>query len=156
MSEPIHDPQLKAVEAALTRLSPPPPALDRDRLMFQAGQASRPPRSVLWPASTAALAVVCVGLATALVLRPGPHEVIIVKEVLVPSPNPQAPASAADNYVSHQAWTEYQHLQEQVLRHGLDGLPEPTPDAASPRPDPLDDLLGVPGVGWPRPNRSGT
>ncbi len=92
-----------AIEQTLAGLSPAPPRIDRDRLMFLAGAASatsdlrppipvsRPPNSAwLWPASTAALAATSLALAIALLVRPAPAERI----VYLPQPR-RAPSMAA-------------------------------------------------------------
>jgi len=42
MSEHPRDPALTGLEAALAGLAPTPPAFDRDRLLFRAGQESAP------------------------------------------------------------------------------------------------------------------
>jgi hypothetical protein len=157
MSEHAYDPELKAVEAALARLTPASPAVDRDRLMFRAGQAARPPRQWLWPTATAALALVSLGLTLLLAQRPA----VVFQERLVyvvvpppPSLDPPTAASTTDATTS-EALAAYHRLQEQVLQHGLDGIPEPPPSPPSRLGD-LEKLLGVPPVGWPRSLRSGT
>jgi hypothetical protein len=68
--EPVED--LKALEAVLASLVPRTGGLDRDRLMFLAGQASVRAASRFrwaWPASTAAMTAVAAGLLAMLALR---------------------------------------------------------------------------------------
>jgi hypothetical protein len=102
---------LDAVEQALAAYRAAPPRIDRDRLMFLAGQASLSPgvhagshttdvslspgvharmrrvdaaaKRWLWPASTAALAATSLALAVALLLLPQPRVEIVYREVPV-------------------------------------------------------------------------
>lgn len=87
-------PELKSLEAALASLRPTPGGLDRDRLMFRAGEESarrlRMGRLV-WPAACAASAGVAAALVLMLVSRPGPE--VVERVVYVPAPQP-APAKA--------------------------------------------------------------
>src|SRR5207237_8529792 len=53
MSEPTGDAHVTSLESALQGLVPRTPALDRDQLMFRAGQAASPKRGLAWPALTA-------------------------------------------------------------------------------------------------------
>jgi hypothetical protein len=136
-----------ALEGALRELAPRQPALDRDAILFRAGQrAAR--RSWLWPLATALAASVAAVLGVRLLMQPAPQVVerIVHVPVLVPapavptrepaaepgtaSPEPDAPAPA---------WQTPQHrLQERLLRGGLDALGRPDPDPEPPRfPGPL-------------------
>ncbi len=138
MSEPTRDPALAALEAALRALPPAPAGLDRDRLMFQAGQSRRPRTGWLWPAAAAALALLSVGLGTALMLHPAPEPVVQV--VYVPAPSPDVSASpAGENDTPDGA--NYFRLRDQVLSRGLDSLPELPPAPPAPPRDSLDKLL---------------
>jgi len=49
MSESTSDPKLAALEKSLTALVPVPGRIDRDQLLFRAGQASVRTRFWLWP-----------------------------------------------------------------------------------------------------------
>jgi len=133
------DPELNPIESALGRLAPARSRLDRDRLMFQAGVNSakaQSPRRWVWPAIAASLAVVALSESAALVVRPGPSVVVVqqplpvVKDRAV-SPEPvqilvQAPPSASSE---QEPWlpagNEAMGLRRQVLRYGLEGLPDP-------------------------------
>ncbi len=83
---------LKALEAALAALVPRGDRLDRDRLMFLAGQtaASQPgaalSRRWAWPAAFSAMTAVAASLLAVLVVRPGPQIVERILEVPVESP----------------------------------------------------------------------
>ena len=104
--EPIGtDPELNAVEAALEALAPARSRIDRDRLMFQAGQASaqrvqRGRRALI--ALNVTLALATAGEAALLARRPAPLVVETVvatsKPVPVPvvasGPSPSAPVVA--------------------------------------------------------------
>ncbi len=130
------DPELTAIEAALGSLVPARSQIDRDLVMFRAGQASvRPSRSGhrAWTAFAASLAIVALGEGVMLAHRPPPQ---IVKEVVVirePAPIPIKPPSeqnVAKLPVSlpierslSLGQTAYERLTAQVLRYGLDGLP---------------------------------
>jgi hypothetical protein len=85
---------------------------------------------------------------------------VIEKPVFVylspPTPAPDVSASTpAIDATTSQALADYRRLQEQVLLHGLDGLPQEPPVPAT-HTDDLDKMFGVPGLIWPRPPRSGT
>jgi hypothetical protein len=113
---------LAAVERALAAVTPAPPRLDRDRLMFLAGAANlasgrrQPPDGsatsldyvpeqvhpigkltlparLAWPAAAAALAATSLALAIALLLRPAPAERI----VYLPQPVRNEATPAAPN-----------------------------------------------------------
>ena len=106
-----------ALERALAAVTPAPPRLDRDRLMFLAGAASSnaaaspesqtlnpepsfadlrlPVHSWRWPVATAALAATSLALAIALLVRPAPAERI----VYLPQPVRNEAAPAAPNLV---------------------------------------------------------
>jgi hypothetical protein len=142
---------LAPIEVALKSLSPARGAIDRDAIMFRAGQQSMRTRWV-WPSATAALALIAVGEAAFFATRPTPEPRIIERIVEVPkaeysapvvilrqnpaedlepfidfSPNPERGRLASqDNY----------HLREQALRFGVESLPEPPPAS---RTDPARD-----------------
>lgn len=133
MSEQNLNPELTALTDALLHLKPRPAALDRDLLMFRAGQASAP-RGWKWPLAAAASALLALGFGIALLMRPQPPVVertIVVKEPVrapetaPPTPTPPAPDTAT--LVSHESepppLSDYQRLEEHLLRWGFDGLP---------------------------------
>jgi hypothetical protein len=148
-SEPVSsspEPELNAIEAALGSLEPARSRIDRDLVMFRAGQASvRPSRwgRRAWNAIAASLALVALGEGVLLARRPPSR---IVKEVVVvrePAPTPapvvppleQSVAEAPESFSSERSLslgqTAYERRVAQVLRYGLDGLPA-SPRFASP------------------------
>ncbi len=150
MPEPI-DPGLNEVAAALAGLRPSAPAIDRDRLLFNAGRASAP-RPWFWRTTTAAGATAAAVLAAVLIFRPAPPPVEVVRVVTVHDQPPAPPTPPKENEpppapleaeppVPPYPWptTPYTRLEDKVLRWGLDGLAEPTPPAAP--PETIDSLL---------------
>ncbi|WP_406697406.1 hypothetical protein V5E97_00970 [Singulisphaera sp. Ch08] len=133
------DLELNAIEHALGSLTPSRSRLDRDQLMFRAGQASMRKASVgrgLWIAVAASTGLIALGEAAMLANRPTPQiieKVIVVRErepVARDTPTDpvvaQAPATirgfgASPSFGS----TAYERLTSQVFRYGLDGLPTP-------------------------------
>lgn len=106
-----HEPGLTELESALKALALAPAALDRDRLMFEAGAASArrvgsAVRRWVWPSIAAGLALIVAGESAALVLGPEPRvveRVVVVREPAVPvaarsaaapEASPSAPADA--------------------------------------------------------------
>jgi len=132
------DPELNPIESVLGRLSPARSRIDRDRLMFQAGVNSakaQSPRRWVWPAIAASLAVVALSESAALVTRPGPSLLVVQQPAPVvqdravkPEPvqilvqAPPAPSSEQETWLP--AGNEAMGLRRQVLRFGLEGLPE--------------------------------
>jgi hypothetical protein len=144
MSQDSNDPELNAIAASLGSLEPARSRIDRDLVMFRAGQASVRPsrwRRRAWNVIAASLALVALGEGVLLAHRPPPQ---IVKEVVVvrePAPAPAVPLveqSVAEMPVSLPSesshslgQTAYQRQVAQVLRYGLDGPPA-SPTVASP------------------------
>ncbi len=155
MPEPL-EPRLNEVAAALAGLRPNPPALDRDRLLFNAGRVSVS-RPWLWRLTAAASTTLAAVLAAVLLLRPAPPAVerVVYVRVEPPTPPKTDPAPPAVPVESEPAVppplysspsTPYTRLEDRVLRWGLDGLAEPTPAPPSP-PETLDSL-GVKVFPW--------
>jgi hypothetical protein len=163
-----HDPELAGLEAALAALAPMPDRINRDALLFRAGQASIPGRGWAWPIATAALGVVSVVLAGVVAFRlsPSPAERVIV--VKAPQPAPSAPPTqfagppasepepgpaSLGEIASGSSPMTYLQLQKQVLRWGLDGVPAmhgaPPPTTL---PMTRDHLLGTPAEPTPSPS----
>ena len=139
MSERPEDHDVTALESALRELRPPADSLDRDALMYRAGRASA--RGWVWPAATLFSTAAALVLGIALWVRPSPPVVYVA----VPparndeaSVSPPSPPLAQDT--ERGGWSRYIHLQEQVLLHGLDGLPEP-PKETEDEPSSVEALL---------------
>jgi hypothetical protein len=160
MSERPLGPELAALESALLALAPAPAGINRDRLLFRAGQASASRRGWAWPAATAALALVAVALGSAWLLRPGPPERVERVYVRVPAgdkgiqaspmetPSPSRRADAAPLAPERgNEWDDterYLKLRNQVIALGADSLPETPVTRAPRRLEPLEDLPDVP------------
>ena len=146
--EPVPpDPELTAIASALGSLSPAKSRVDRDRLMYEAGRASARPGVLArggWPAVAAAFAALALGEAAVLARRPESRIVERLVYVAPPAPAPSAPnpddtaveAAPApvwgDPFIGSTglAGTDYQRLLDQMLRFGLDALPD-SPSFAS-------------------------
>ena len=144
------------LETALAALDPRPAALDRDRLMFLAGQRSAARRGWLLPCLSAALAS-AVTLAVVLVLyHPEPPSTPTGEPAALAAGWKDPAANAAGSPVRDPAPTptgEYILLRNRVLAAGVDALPALPPDPSSgPSPNgvlrplvlPRDDV-GIPG-----------
>ncbi len=141
--------ELNALEAALGSLRPARNPIDRDRVMYRAGQASasatRNPRA--WPAVAASLALVALGEGALLARRPPARivERVVVVRDPTPAPAPPVPALAVRPpapSADPSPWlgrTAHDRRAGQVFRYGLDGLPGPSTAAwggATPGPAP--------------------
>jgi hypothetical protein len=136
--EPL-DPELRIIEDALGRLAPARSRLDRDRLMFQAGMLSvRSParHRWVWPSIAAALALLAMSETIVLAVRPGARVVLVqapAPEEQPVSPRPLELLSEAEPSRSTEpdVWLPGDSaglgLKRQVLRFGLEGLPDPPP-----------------------------
>lgn len=127
------------MESALRELRPKRETMDRAVLMYRAGRASA--RGWVWQATTLISTAAALVLSIALWIRPAPPIVYVA----VPSTHNDAlsaapPSPSAANGTEHGAWARYIHLQEQVLLHGLDGLP-PSPNGAEEPPPDVESLL---------------
>jgi len=156
------DPELNPIESALGRLAPARSRIDRDRLMFQAGvnsARSRFPGRWVWPSIAATLAVVALSESVVLAVRPGPSVVVVqqlapVTEDRAVRPDPvqiliQAPPSQSSE---QEPWVPAGSatlgLRWQVLRFGLEGLPDPPPllsqaDGSAPAPGADSETPGL-------------
>lgn len=139
------------LEKALQSLTPAAPALDRDRLMFLAGQAGRS-AGLGWKLSSGLFAAASVVLAVLLYLQTGPE----VRVVHVVEPNPMPKNSPGvkpkvDLPISepvpvlepeNRALAVY-HLQHQILRFGVESLPALSDPGAPTNEPPLTvDRMG--------------
>jgi len=139
------DSDLSAIEEAVGSLVPERCRINRDLVMFRAGQAavrslrrSRRP----WIATAASLGLIALAEAFLLARRTPPQiveRVIVVREPARPSveapaeravaASPIAPPLTSPTGSLALGRTAYERLVEQVIRYGLDGLPAPAPTA---------------------------
>jgi hypothetical protein len=129
--------ELKAVENALRELTPSLGQLNRDRLMYLAGQASAlnspqsVPRQIAWPLATAALTLISLTLGGFLIFtqRGGERIVYVDRPTTVPSPTTVAMLNeSSSSEISHHtisAGPSYFELRDLVLTKGLDAMPMP-------------------------------
>jgi hypothetical protein len=133
MSEPLGD--LDSLENALKALVPAG-KLQRDEVMFRAGQATAARRGWGWPLATLGMTM----LAACLAVRqePVPNERVVVVHIKDPAPAVVAGTTertVADSFVPLDTWTistqhqpmEYQQLKQEALRWGVENLPLPMP-----------------------------
>jgi hypothetical protein len=127
---------LNDLERLLAALPPRPMNLDRDRLLFRAGQASMR-RGWIWPFAALIMAVAASWLGLIVALRPMPEPVIRIVRVEVPVPAlatneprekdpPVAPSYSLEGPSPN---LSYWRMQQQALRFGVEGLPEPAAEA---------------------------
>jgi hypothetical protein len=144
------DPGLNSIETALCSLGPAGSRIDRELVMYRAGQASMR-RSPWGPrarnAIAASLALVALGEGGLLARRPPSRMVERVVVVHVPatvpapvlaSPRPNVadvPVSISSDDSLPLGEAAFDRLTSQVLRYGLDGLPA-SPMITSPAPGP--------------------
>jgi hypothetical protein len=127
----------RELEEALASLRPRDPHMNRDALLFHAGQASERRKRRRWQAVAGALALL---LGVSLGLRPQPGEVVRVVRVQEPRPAPQRPfddSLARATLIGPAApalpQPAYLVLRQAVLRRGLDALrsADPAPPSAN-------------------------
>ncbi len=133
------DASLRRFEAELSALAPRAVRLDRDRLMFLAGQAAagapadaQPPRRWIWPVSFSAMSAVAASLLVLLILRPAPQ---IVERIV------RVPVEAAPQASSNPLEGENVDL---VAGPSFDG---PSPAETARRADPARGPATTPVVG---------
>ena len=152
MSENLQHPELTALETALAGLKPATGGLDRELLMFRAGQESARRRQWPWQSTTAALAVAVVVLGTLLLHRPTIHEIVQVEPVERPTPvvvemlPPPMPADVQPLPLPRErlvAQGDYLRLREEML-HGRTGPTSTAPTYSVPASLALDHLLDRP------------
>ncbi len=142
-------PAEEELEAALRSLRPAAAAIERDRLMFQAGRATVRRSGRAW---LGAVAVLAAALGASLLHRPQPR--IVERIVRVQTPATPTVAGAAFASAGQTDWTgqgRYLRLRERLLAEGLDALPAPAEVATPERPERLEDLLGLPRGSSPGP-----
>jgi hypothetical protein len=151
---------LKALEAALGGLKPAAGAIDRDRLMYLAGQASVDRGKRLarfgWPLATAALVVISVTLGGRLYALSGRLEQVAQKERSPAVENRQVASGGLPResvalstprvQTAGGGGLDYIELRSAVLSGGVDALPgqavQPPTGAAARLPTLRDAFLG--------------
>jgi hypothetical protein len=138
ISDPATPPELTALEDALRDLLPRAASVDRDAVLFRAGQVAGP-RRWFWPCATAATSAAAVVLGVLLALRPAPAVIERVVYVEKPGPDTRERTQGADAHRSPEEYTPapvyyspQRRLAEHLLRWGLDGLGNPGPDPNPP------------------------
>jgi hypothetical protein len=137
----MNDPDLRALETSLADLHPAQPSWERDRLLFQMGQASaRGDRR--WRLATAASALLAACLACILVARSLQPPPVRIVHVPTPAPAVQDKTPREELVIQEEPtpFVRYVRLRDEVVRHGLDGLPELPEPAEGPPPLPEDRL----------------
>jgi hypothetical protein len=140
-------PELTALETALRDLAPAAAVLDRDALLFRAGQAAAP-RRWFWPAATALSSTAAVVLAVLLACRP-----TVFVDRVVPVPGEQPAPAGPDPFETLVPQVRVplrlppnRQLEENLLDAGLDGLGKSPPP---PSPSFLPPLSLLPGDALP-------
>jgi hypothetical protein len=136
----------------LRALVPEPGRLNRDALMFKAGQASTARPRWFWPSSTALLGLGCLALTWLLISQPKDEvrERIVYVPAPVTEPAPQVatvpPASVAEPRpvaVSRTGGPSLWHYRQQVLQWGAESVPPLSSHGAESRPMNQLDLPGA-------------
>ncbi len=126
------------LEAALGGLQPVTVAIERDRLMYRAGQSSARRRNLAWPILSIALALM---LGVSLMHQPETKTKTVKVEKLVYIPQPAPSTQPTTRMATHtgqpdpyqiQAQANYVKLRDKVLTEGLDALP--IREVSSPQP----------------------
>ena len=122
---------------ALKRLAPQPAHLSRDALLFEAGKASAHSRipAWVWPSATAFFAAISIVLAGFAATPSTPHIEYVNVNVSQPMPDrppstdsidlTEAPKAAKPRSAEDQERTRMLQVRRDVLRFGVDMLPEP-------------------------------
>jgi hypothetical protein len=157
MSEPTSDPKLAALEKSLSALVPLPGRIDRDQLLYRAGQASARSRTWLWPTTTTFFAVLAaiLGSAVAVQTKPTPVERIVYVPIPQPSPSKTDSPSQGDMVLASRANSSrletddvrtgsVAYLKELnfAVRWGADALPTPPSMGSSEESPSLESMLG--------------
>src|SRR5713226_6344868 len=90
MAQQDYDPDLNHLGRQLRGLTPRPCPIDRDAVMFRAGQASVP-RTWLWPVATALSTCLAITFGAALLVQPALQSRVEVAPGRQPSPHNYGP-----------------------------------------------------------------
>ena len=140
-------PAERELEAVLGGLQPVAVAIERDRLMYRAGQSSAHRRNLAWPILSIALAMM---LGVSLLHQPESQmqtveveKLVYIKEPASPVPlmvHVATPVRQPDPY-QLQAQASYVKLRDKVLTEGLDVLPVRKARSARPTIERWEDYL---------------
>jgi hypothetical protein len=122
MSENRREPEMIALESALTALAPRSAGIDRDQLMFQAGQRTARRNRWLAPCIAAVLASAATLSAVLLLHHPEPQIVRVPAATIAPPTN--APIDITSTNDRWLQCAEGLRLRNEVLQRGLDALPK--------------------------------
>lgn len=147
-------PAERELEAALGGLQPVAVAIERDRLMYRAGQSSARRRNLAWPILSISLVLM---LSVSLLQRPEAQvqTVEVEKLVYIQEPAPSVasmehvatPVRPADPY-QLQAQVRYVKLRDKVLTEGLDVLPKRTARSGGAARERGEDYLTIRKSSW--------
>jgi hypothetical protein len=128
MDAPLPD-DLNDLQRRLAGCRPAEAGLDADRMLFEAGRASAQPGRgrLLWPLSTACLAVLCIILAASLIHERAQRLALDRQVQPVPAPSVPAPAPPGSEPLSPAAYL--------ALRQALERDPDHWPASSEPAPD---------------------
>jgi hypothetical protein len=136
-------PSERELEAALGGLKPARAAMNRDRLMFQAGRAAARRQSRLWQAVSACLTIV---LLASIAYRPAPTAVETGVVTVASRPQPaQAIEPAGERHDMpglryFESANDYVRMRAAVLRRGIDALPASNPAPTDEEEEPMKEL----------------
>jgi hypothetical protein len=146
MFEERMNPELAAFEATLGGLRPQPATMDRDRVMYRAGQAAAARPRSRWrilavcsgPVALAANLLLAITLSTLLAAH---HKPPIVERIVYVPTSSVAPAAlpgehplafrATPDLTTGSDLSQYLKLRREILKHGVDALPEAVSGAAN-------------------------
>jgi hypothetical protein len=147
MSPFTPDPEIKGLERALKRLQPTG-TVERDEIMYYAGQAAAPRPSWFWPGATVFMTCMAALLGARLLWLSAQPVVVEKPATVIPvQPDPanppkddhqaapavvDPPAEEPVNETPAHHVTESYQMQKQATRWGVDGLPAPTTVSGKP------------------------
>jgi hypothetical protein len=118
--------------AALHSLTPAPVALNRDRLLFEAGRAAGSRTVRRWRSVAVGGGFAALGLAIVLASQPHPHTQVALPVVPLVMPTPLVLAANAAESTSSEERLRWLQLRDAVLANGVDELPPAPPGMAVP------------------------
>ena len=159
MSEHEFEQDLIGLEQSLRTLSPAPVQLDRDQVLFRAGQYSSACAARLWRAAAILFALLSGSVSVAWWCQPQPSPEVRVVEVPVkvfvpqpipdtkkppvpvPGPKPDDTTPVSPRRVEPAPVLVHHRLQYEMLRYGLEGMPPLPPEKNPPHHLPDDVKL---------------